>query len=105
MRSPRNLADLPFANELHVVDDDLELEGYYDRARFDGLSLSDVDAGGSRFIESALTGVTFDGGRLRRARLSDVWLGEPRLVGCDVAESSWTDVWFSGCRAASRSRP
>jgi uncharacterized protein YjbI with pentapeptide repeats len=97
VKSPRNLADVPFANELTVVDDDLELEGYYDRVRFDGSGFTDVDAGGSRFIESALTGVTFDGGRLRRARLSDVWLGETRLVGCDVAESSWTDVWFSGC--------
>jgi len=97
MKSPRNLADLPFADELRPFDGDLELEGYYDRVRFDSSAFSDADAGGSRFMESALTSVTFDGGRLRRARLSDVWCSETRLVGSDVAESAWTDVWFSGC--------
>ena len=97
MKSPRNLTDLPFADELHEADGDLELEGYYDRVLFDGSNFADADAGGARFMESALTGVTFDGGRLRRARLSDVWLSETRLVGSDVAEASWTDVWFNGC--------
>jgi len=28
MKSPRNLTDLPFADELHEADGDLELEGY-----------------------------------------------------------------------------
>ncbi len=48
MKSPRNLADLPFADELQAVDGDLELEGYYDRVRFDGSSFADADAGGAR---------------------------------------------------------
>ena len=57
-----------------------------------------ADAGDARFAECAFTGGTgFDGGRLRRARLSDVWFGETRLVAVDMAESSLTDVWFSGC--------
>jgi uncharacterized protein YjbI with pentapeptide repeats len=56
-----------------------------------------VAAGGCRFAESAFTSVTFDGGRMRRARLSDVWFGETRFVALDAAECSWTDVWFSGC--------
>jgi len=56
-----------------------------------------VVAGGSRFAESAFTGVTFDGGRLRRARMSDVWFSETRFVALDIAESSWTDAWLTGC--------
>ena len=97
MKSPRNLADLRFAAELRPCEDELELEGDYDRVRFEGAAFADIMAGGSRFMESAFTGVAFDGGRMRRARLSDVWVGDTRLVGLDLAESSLTDVWFSGC--------
>jgi len=97
MKSPRQLADLPFAAELQQSDGPLELEGDYDRIWFDGSVLADTMAGGSRFVESGFTGVTFDGGRMRRARLSDVWFGETRFVAFDLAESSLTDVWFSGC--------
>ena len=97
MKSPRNLADLPFAHDLRPFDGELELDGDYDRVRFDGATFSDALAGGTRCTESAFTGVTFDGGRLRRTRLSAVWFAETRLVACDMAESSWTDVWFSGC--------
>ena len=97
MKPPRSLADLPFADDLRPFDDELELDGDYDRVRFDGSTFSDAVAGGMRCTESAFTSVTFDGGRMRRARLSDVWFAETRLVASDVAESSWTDVWFSGC--------
>jgi len=97
MEPPRALADLPFAAELRPFDGELELEGDYDRVLFDGAAFAEAVAGGSRFAESAFTGVTFDGGRLRRARLSDVWFGETRFVALDAAECSWTDVWFSGC--------
>ncbi len=97
MKSPRSLPDLPFAAGLQPFDGELEMEGDYDRVRFDALTFPDAVAGGSRFAESAFTGVTFDGGRLRRARVSDVWFGETRFVALDVAESSWTDVWLSGC--------
>jgi uncharacterized protein YjbI with pentapeptide repeats len=59
---------------------------------------SDADATGARFTECAFTGgAAFDGGLLRRARLSDVWFGETRLVAADLAEASLTDAWFSGC--------
>jgi len=97
MKPPRGLADLPFAAHLEPFGGELETDGDYDYARFDALTFSDAVAGGSRFAESAFTGVTFDGGRLRRVRVSDVWFGETRFVALDVAESSWTDVWFSGC--------
>jgi uncharacterized protein YjbI with pentapeptide repeats len=97
MKSPHSVADLPFAAHLRPFDGELELDGDYDLARFDTVTFDDAMAGGARFMESAFTGVTFDGGRLRRARLSDVWFGETRLVALDLAESSWTNVWLSGC--------
>lgn len=97
MKPPRNLIDLPFATDLRPFDGEFELEGDYDRVRCDGTAFTDAVAGGSRIAESGFTGVTFDGGRMRRARLSDVWFGETRMVAFDLAESSLTDVWFSGC--------
>ncbi|MFY9650155.1 pentapeptide repeat-containing protein [Trebonia sp.] len=97
MKPPRALADLPFAAELRPFDGELELDGDYDRVRFDSAAFAEAVAGGSRFAESAFTGVTFDGGRLRRARLSDVWVSETRFIALDAAECSWTDAWFSGC--------
>jgi uncharacterized protein YjbI with pentapeptide repeats len=97
MKSPHRLTDLPFAQELRSFEGMLEVDGDYDRILFDGSAFEDANAGGSRVTESAFTGVTFDGGRMRRARLSDVWFGETRMVAFDLAESSLTDVWFSGC--------
>jgi uncharacterized protein YjbI with pentapeptide repeats len=113
VKSPRTYEELPFAAELTVFPgsgfpgagdssgagtDSLEIDGDYDRVLFSGALFADTDAGGARFTECAFTGAAgFDGGRLRRSRLSDVWFGESRLVAVDMAESSLTDVWFSGC--------
>ena len=103
MKSPTAVEDLQFASELRSLPDGdgprgLEIDGDYDRVLFSGHSFADPDAGGARFTECAFTGGTgFDGGRLRRSRLSDVWFGETRLVAVDIAESALTDVWFSGC--------
>ena len=104
LQSPKTLGDLQFASELRALpgddgdgDGELEIDGDYDRVLFSGRSFTDTDAGGARFTECAFTGGELDGGRLRRARLSDVWFGETRLVAVDMAESSLTDTWFSGC--------
>ena len=101
MKSPRTVDELQFAAELRSLPDDgaggLEIDGDYDRVLFSGSAFADADAGGARFTECAFTGGGLDGGRLRRARLSDVWFGETRLVAVDLAESSLTDTWFSGC--------
>jgi uncharacterized protein YjbI with pentapeptide repeats len=104
VKSPRTLDDLKFASELTAfpgsgpANDSLEIDGDYDRVLFSGALFADTDAGGARFTECAFTGgAGFDGGRLRRSRLSDVWFGETRLVAVDMADSSLTDVWFSGC--------
>ncbi len=111
MKSPKVIDDLSFASLLRPFGDDgsgepdasggraeLEPGGDYDLALFAGSPFTDADAAGARFTECAFTaGAGFDGGRLRRARMSDVWFGETRLVAADLAESSLTDAWLSGC--------
>jgi uncharacterized protein YjbI with pentapeptide repeats len=102
VKSPHGVDDLRFASDLQPFDEQspgLEAEGYYDRVLFAGRTFSDDEASadGARFIESAFSSAGLDGARLRRARLSDVWFGETRLVAVDLAEASLTDVWFSGC--------
>jgi uncharacterized protein YjbI with pentapeptide repeats len=100
MKSPRGLEDLAFASALHPADGpaaELEIDGDYERIKFEGDTFAEAIATGARFTESAFVGVAFDGGRLRKARLSDVWFEQTRLVSVDIAESSLTDVWFSGC--------
>lgn len=100
VKSPETYDDLPFASELAPFGESspLEFDGDYDRVLFAGLAFADADAGGARFTECAFTdGTGFDGGRLRRSRFSDVWFSQVRLVAVDVAESSLTDAWFSGC--------
>jgi uncharacterized protein YjbI with pentapeptide repeats len=104
MKSPRSVDDLPFAPELQPFPaagdpgGTLEPEGDYDRVLFSGPVFTEAEADRARFVECAFTGGTgFDGGRLRRARLSDVWFGESRLVAADLAETALTDVWFNGC--------
>jgi uncharacterized protein YjbI with pentapeptide repeats len=99
MKSPRSFADLPFADGLSQfpASGSLEIDGEYDLVRFDGGIMDSPVAGGSRFTECAFTGVTLDGGRLRKSRLSDVWFGETRFVATDLAETSVTGAWFAGC--------
>ena len=100
MKSPQALGDLRFASELAAFPPpaSLEFDGDYDRVLFAGHAFSGADAGGARFTECAFTdGTGFDGGQLRRARFSEVWFGQVRFVAADLAESSLTDAWFSGC--------
>lgn len=97
MKSPRNLADLPYASSMRAYDGELEPDGDYDRARFDSATFTHAAAGGARFMESAFTGVTFDGGRMRRARLTDVWFEQSRFIAFDAAESALVDVWLQDC--------
>jgi uncharacterized protein YjbI with pentapeptide repeats len=100
VKPPKTIGDLPFAAELadFGATSSLEVDGDYDRVLFAGLAFGDADAGGARFTECAFTDRTaFDGARLRRARFTDVWLAQVRLVAADLAESSLTDVVFDGC--------
>ena len=105
MKSPRTLDDLPFASELRARPGGRRpaaTASLRSTATTTGCcspgarSPTPTPAGrGSPSARSPAAG--FDGGRLRRARLSDVWFGETRLVAVDLAESSLTDTWFSGC--------
>jgi uncharacterized protein YjbI with pentapeptide repeats len=107
MKSPIRLEELPFAAMLSDFDgesDDsagigglLEIDGDYDRVRFGGVAFAAAEASGARFIESAFVGGSFDEGRLRRARFTNVWFEQTRLVAVDVAGASLTDVWFNRC--------
>ena len=88
----QDVADLPFAAALTPHAGGLSVGGDYDGVHFDRLSFDEPQAASSRFIECACTGVTFQGGRLPKARLSDVLLRDVRLIATGLAESQWTDV-------------
>src|ERR1700728_3849232 len=106
MKSPIRLEELPFASMLSDFGGEaasssafagsLEIDGDYDRVRFDGVAFAAEDASGARFIESAFVGGSFDEGRLRRARFTDVWFEQTRLVAVDVAGALYTDAWVNG---------
>jgi uncharacterized protein YjbI with pentapeptide repeats len=102
MKTPRSLADLRFYESLSPLAGSIEVDGDYDGVIISDRSLgdsvvADVAASGTRFIESAITGVTFNGGTLRKCRMSDVWLGDTRFVAIDLAESVLVDTWLNGC--------
>jgi len=102
MKTPRSLADLAFFPFLSPLEGSLHVDGDYDSALIDSEVLgTDIVEGavvsGSRFAESAVTGLTFDGVNLRKCRMSDVWFGDTRLVAADLAESTLVDGWWSGC--------
>jgi uncharacterized protein YjbI with pentapeptide repeats len=97
MKSPITVDDLPFAGAMSefAADRELEIDGDYDRVRFDGVAF-EAAADGARFTESAFIGGSFDSGRLRKARFTDVWFEQTRLVAVDAAGALCTDVWFNG---------
>jgi uncharacterized protein YjbI with pentapeptide repeats len=96
----RELADLPFASVLAPSRDGLAPDGEYDGVHFDQISFDEPQAASSRFIECAFTGVSVQGGRLTRARFSDVWLRDVRLVTTGLAQTEWLDVTLAGSLAA-----
>ncbi|MFF8960957.1 pentapeptide repeat-containing protein [Streptomyces sp. NPDC014894] len=90
-RTPRDLSRLPYAHRLEPFTGEIEREGSHEWLRFDGGELAEADGGGSDFTQCAFSGVTFTGGRYRRARFDEVWLHSVRVVGADLADSSWLD--------------
>ena len=100
MKLPRELGDLPFGNSLTTHDGDLEDEGHYDGVLFSGLTFEGSNADLSRFVECAFSDVTLDDVALRKARLSDLWLRDVRLLSADLAGSSWLDSTFIACSGA-----
>ncbi|MGV9310639.1 pentapeptide repeat-containing protein [Streptomyces sp. NPDC003691] len=92
--APRALKDLPYARHLTPYDGGLSggEEDDLDCVLLDGGRYEECDAPALKLTESALTSVSFSGGRLRRARLNDVWMHTVRFVGTDLAETSWLDT-------------
>jgi uncharacterized protein YjbI with pentapeptide repeats len=89
---PQQLADLPYAEALTPHTGGLAPAGAYDTVHFDQLEFDSPDAASSRFLECAFTQVTIQGGRLRRAHFSQVWLRDFRIVSTHLAESGWVDT-------------
>jgi uncharacterized protein YjbI with pentapeptide repeats len=103
MDAPDELADLPYADLLRRYDGPLETEGDYDTVHIDGREFTGGagnDAGGARFLESAVTDCVLDGTGLRKARMNDLWLSGTRLTGATLAESTWLDSALVGCSLA-----
>jgi len=92
IRAPRELAALPYAHRLVAFDEEFARDGDHESEHFADRVIDDVEGGGSVFTECAFSGVTFSGGRLRRARFDDVWMHGVRVVGTDFVESAWMDV-------------
>ena len=85
------------AADLIPHEGDLEPDEDYEGVLFDGASFADADAAHCHFLDSSFLNVTFDGGRLRKARFTDVTLRDTRFVACDLAETGWQDVTLDGC--------
>ena len=88
----RELEDLPYAPFLEPWDGTLMADVRYDTVHFDGRELEKPIAIGAKFIESALTSMTFDEGSLRLSRWSDVWMKAVRWLGTDLSGTDWMDV-------------
>ncbi|WP_436771677.1 pentapeptide repeat-containing protein [Yinghuangia sp. YIM S09857] len=95
VRAPRRFGELPYAHRLEPYEGEVDRDGSYDSAHFDGAEWEDVDGGGSGFTECAFTAAALTRGRYRRTRFDDVWLEGVRIVGADLAESSWLDCEFT----------
>jgi uncharacterized protein YjbI with pentapeptide repeats len=96
----QDLADLPFAAALAPHAGALAPSTEYDGLHFDQLSLDEPRAASSRFVECAFTRVSFQGGRLRRARFTDVLMRDVRLIATGLAETQWTDAALVASMAA-----
>ena len=96
----QDLADLPFAAALAPHAGGVAPGTEYDGLHFDRLSLDEPNAASSRFVECAFTRVSFQGGRLRRARFTDVLMRDVRLIATGLAETRWTNAALVASMAA-----
>ncbi len=87
-----DLASLPYATFLQPLDEELERDGDHSEVHIDEAEFDDVEAGGTRFSESAITAVTFTGGAFDHVRLDDVWISRSRWIGGIWSESSLLNV-------------
>ncbi len=87
-----DLASLPYAQYLQPFTGELGRDGDHSEIHLDGVELDEVEAGGSRFSESAMTAVTFAGGAFDRVRLDDVWIARSRWIGGTWSEAQLLNV-------------
>jgi uncharacterized protein YjbI with pentapeptide repeats len=92
MPAARALEDLAYAPYLEPWDGVLQPDARYDTVHIDGAEIESPLATGARFIESAVSSTTFDGGTFRLSRWSDVWLNAVRWIGTDLSGTDWMDV-------------
>ena len=89
---PQDVPDLPYAHALEPAPSPLSRDRDYDLCHFASSDERETDVGSSRFTECAFENVQFDGMRLRRTKLTDVWWRGSRMLSSDIAESEWLDV-------------
>lgn len=87
-----DLAALPYARYLEPFDGEFHRDGDHSEIHVDAAEFEEAQAGGSRFTESAITGVTFTGSGFDRARLDDVWISRSRWIGGTWAEAELLNV-------------
>src|SRR6202011_5492433 len=85
------------AGELTPHEGGLAPSEEYDGYLFADATFDDADAGNGHFLDCEFTGVSFEGGRLRKARFTDSRLREVRFVASDLAETGWLDTTLAGC--------
>jgi uncharacterized protein YjbI with pentapeptide repeats len=100
VKVPQSIEELPFASALQPFDGDFSATDDFDSYHFADATYQNASATGARFMECAFSAVQLDEARLRRARFSDVWLHETRLVSSDLAQTDWLDCWFVAAGAA-----
>ena len=79
---------------------DLEPDEIYEGLRFGDTAFDDADAAETHFLDCEFADVSFGGGRLRKARFTDVSMLQVRLVATDLAETGWQDTVLTGCALA-----
>ncbi|WP_227983990.1 pentapeptide repeat-containing protein [Nocardia spumae] len=89
---PRDLTDLPYADELTPLREPLAPDSEYERIHLDSAAPDEVSAAGSWFTRSALTSVVLTGGSVAHSRFEDVWMRGVRWIGTDIGETRWLDA-------------
>jgi uncharacterized protein YjbI with pentapeptide repeats len=88
----RQLSDLVYAGDLEPHQGPLSRGQAIELTHFDGLEFDQLQAGGSRFLECAITDTVFSGGSMKRSRFTEVWMRRIRIVDVDLSESVWDDI-------------
>jgi len=89
---------IPFEGDLEPGED-------YEGLRFAAATFDDAAAGGCHFLGCSFVRTSFEGGRLRKSRFTDVSLREVRFVATDLAETGWQDTTLDGYRLVVRRQP